>query len=137
MLLRGSCHCGNLSVELETDKAPEELPVRACQCSFCRRHNQLSTSDPAGRARLIIRVPDETSRYQFGMRAAEFMICRRCGVFVGAFMRENDQAWAVLNIMALDERDRFTAPPQPMDYEGETLEGRMARRKQRWTPATY
>ena len=137
MLLRGSCHCGNLSVELETQKTPEELPVRACQCSFCRRHNQRSTSDPAGHARLTIREPDETSRYQFGMRAAEFMLCRRCGVFVGAFMREGDQAWAVLNIQALDDRDRFTAPAQPMDYEGESLEQRLARRKQRWTPATY
>jgi hypothetical protein len=137
MLLGGSCHCGNLSIELETAKAPEELPVRACQCSFCLRHHALSTSDPAGQARLTIREPEETSRYQFGMRAAEFLICRRCGVYVGAFMRDGEQAWAVLNILALDDRARFTAAPQPMDYEGETLEGRIARRKQRWTPATY
>jgi hypothetical protein len=136
MQLAGSCHCGNLSVVLETALAPEALPVRACQCSFCRRHHALSTSDPAGHVTLRIAEPAETSRYLFGLRSAEFIICRRCGVFAGAFMEEGGRAWGVVNLNVFEERDRFTAPPQPMDYEGETLANRLARRKQRWTPAT-
>jgi hypothetical protein len=137
MTLRGSCHCGNLSLALETRRPPEELPVRACQCSFCRRHAGLSTSDPDGEARIAAREPGETSLYRFGMKSADFVICRRCGVYVAAVMREGDRTWAVLNLNALDDRARFTAAPQPMDYEGEDLAGRMARRKARWTPATF
>src|SRR5262245_42790557 len=129
MELRGSCHCGNLSVVLSTALTPETLPVRACQCSFCLRHGSLSTSDPAGHVTLGIAEPDETSHYAFGMRSADFVICRRCGVYIGAFMREGEHAWGVVNMRALDARDRFTSPPQPMDYEGEDLAARMARRK--------
>lgn len=44
----GQCHCGNLQLRFESAIAPENLPLRACQCSFCRAHGALTVSDPAG-----------------------------------------------------------------------------------------
>jgi hypothetical protein len=133
--LHGSCHCGQLKVSFETAKEPEELPVRVCGCSFCRRHGARSTSDPAGRIVATIGEPELTSRYRFGLKSADFLICARCGVYVGAFMDDAAGALAVLNLNALDDRARFVQPAQPMDYDGEALEDRRARRRARWTPA--
>jgi hypothetical protein len=134
--LRGSCHCGQLRLLLETQLSPEQLPVRECQCTFCRRHQALSTSDPAGRIVIEVGAPSLTTRYRFGLRSADFMICARCGVYVGAVMHQDGVAYAVLNVRAFDDAARFTQPPQPMDYDGEDLAARKARRLARWTPAT-
>ena len=82
--------------------------------------------------------PAVTSRYRFGLKSADFLVCARCGVYVGAFMPEAEGGvggLAVLNLNALDERARFVQPAQPMDYDGEDLESRLARRRARWTPA--
>src|SRR5579859_2220723 len=51
-ILRGGCHCGNLGVVLETERDPRALPLRACQCSFCRRHGAVTTADPGGLLRI-------------------------------------------------------------------------------------
>jgi hypothetical protein len=33
---RGGCHCGNLRLSLRLSQPPEDTPLRACGCSFCR-----------------------------------------------------------------------------------------------------
>ena len=38
MILRGACHCGQVEVAFETAMSVADLPLRACGCSFCRRH---------------------------------------------------------------------------------------------------
>jgi hypothetical protein len=47
-MLDGSCHCGALTLRFATDRAPTDLPVRTCGCSFCLRHRPRYTSDPSG-----------------------------------------------------------------------------------------
>ena len=42
--LTGGCHCGNMRVAFETSLDPRNLPLRGCQCSFCRRHGAVATS---------------------------------------------------------------------------------------------
>src|SRR5262249_49534842 len=83
-MLHGSCHCGALTVELETAREPRELPVRMCGCTFCRKHRPRYTSDPSGHLTIRIADPASVSRYRFGLRLADFLICRTCGVFVAA-----------------------------------------------------
>jgi len=120
---------------LETEQDPRELPLRACDCSFCRRHGARTTSDPAGRARVGIEDPSLVSRYVFGLRTAEMVVCARCGVYCAAMMREGDKAWAVLNAnLFRDAAPAFDRPPHSMSYEGETADERIARRKRLWTP---
>jgi hypothetical protein len=133
-LLRGACHCGALEVELHTDLATNEIGVRACQCSFCRLHGALSASDPKGNVTFRARDPDGLARYRFGLKLADFLLCKLCGGYVGAYMEEDGHGYAVVNINAFAARDRFPAP-QAMSYDGETVEQRLARRRERWMPA--
>jgi hypothetical protein len=133
---RGGCHCGNLRFALESALALEQLPLRTCQCSFCRRHGARSTSDPAGRIVFEARAPAEVVRYRFGLELADFLVCARCGIYVGATMQEAGRAFAIVNANALDEVARLTQASAPMDYDGEDAARRQARRSQRWSPAS-
>ena len=132
---RGGCHCGNLRFELDTRLALTALPLRACQCSFCRLHGARSTSDPQGRIRFEVRDPARLTRYRFGLRTADFLVCAQCGIYVGSVMREGNAQWAVVNANTLDDVAQLTQDVAPMDYEGENPAQRLARRKQRWSPA--
>ncbi len=132
--LNGGCHCGAIALELTLPRPPEEEIVGACQCSFCRKHNARTVSDPRARVRLVLREPPELQRYRFGLAASEVVLCRRCGVYVAMLMVEDGRAWTTINIDALDERARFTRPAEPRDFSGEALDDRLGRRKARWTP---
>jgi hypothetical protein len=110
------------------------MQVRADQCSFCTRHGARSISDPKGQLTLFVEDESLLSRYRFGLRTADFLICARCGVYVAAIFSEEDRSWAVLNCNVLDERAAFGAS-EPVDYDGETVESRQTRRRARWTPA--
>jgi hypothetical protein len=129
----GACHCGNLSVRLDSDKTPFELGLRTDTCSFCAKHHALYTSDPGGALTIAAGDDSRVERYRFGTKTAEFLICRTCGVFVAAYMAE--PPLAVVNVNVLDERAAFLANPlQVADLDGETLADRLARRRARWTP---
>ena len=133
--ITGGCHCGNVTFSLAASREPEALSVRACGCRFCRQHGALSTSDPEGHITFAVREPDRLSRYRFGLKTADFLICRDCGVYVGALMPNGDQAYAILNVNACDEPQRFLQKPVAMDYGAEDEAGRQARRRAKWTPA--
>jgi len=133
MRLEGTCHCGNIAIVLETRQDPRSLPLRECDCSFCRRHGARTTSDPEGSARIGVQDRSLLSRYRFGLGTSEMIVCARCGVYAGAVLREGDKGWAVLNTrLFLDPA--FDRPGEKKSYGGETAEERIARRKQMWTP---
>lgn len=134
MIHAGGCHCGNLHFALRTRFALAQLPLRACQCSFCRRHGALSTSDPQGTVRFEVREPAQLVRYRFGLKTADFLICARCGTYVGAMIGDAGRRSAIVNANALDEVAQLTQPATPMSYDGETEAQRTARRRERWTP---
>ena len=81
---RGGCHCGNLRVSLRLSQPPAETRLRACGCSFCRAHNTRTTSDPNGSADIHAADWSLVERYRFGTGTAEFLIYKRCGVYIGA-----------------------------------------------------
>src|SRR6185503_12358165 len=112
----GRCHCGALTLEYETDKP---LAPRECQCSFCRKHHARSVSDPDGSA--VLTVGPETLRYRFGRGLGDFLICGRCGVYVGVVQEIDGELFAVLNLTAF-EHPHDGLVGEPMDYDGETPE---------------
>lgn len=130
----GSCHCGALEFTFETACAPRQWSVRACQCAFCRAHASLSGSDPQGRLEFFEREAGMLVRYRFGQRTADFLICRRCGVYVGATIETPEGRFGIINVRALREVPLDLPAPQPMDYSGEDVATRTARRTARWTP---
>jgi hypothetical protein len=134
-MLSGRCHCGNIELVFETELPINRLPLRACACSFCSSHGARCTSDPQGRARITVRDADRLSRYRFGLRTADFLVCRTCGVYMGALLTEGDFAWATVNVNAFESSDGLGRNPVTVKYDAETEAERRARRKKRWTPA--
>lgn len=131
----GGCHCGAITMTYESAVAPEETEVRACQCSFCRRHASRAVSDPAGRVTLTLHDEQAVQRYRFGFGTADYYLCGRCGVYVAAVLPDGDRAYAVAILNAFDDPGRFTRTVTPSDYSAEDEAGRRRRRRERWTPA--
>lgn len=129
----GSCHCGNLRIAFRTAKAAGELPVRACQCGFCRRHNVLAVADPEGLLRIEAADGGLVSRYLFGPETAEFLVCARCGVYVAAVARAEPRTGIAI-VNALDDRATFIAAPVATVHDAETRDERIDRRRRTWTP---
>lgn len=129
----GYCHCGAIGFELRTSRPPAEWAVRACQCSFCRSHGARTTSDAQGTVRFVIADLTKLNRYRFGLRSADFFVCRDCGVYVASVLTSTRGQFATLNINVL--RPPVAVPvAAAMSHEGESAEQKLARREQKWTP---
>ncbi|AEH90080.1 glutathione-dependent formaldehyde-activating GFA [Mesorhizobium opportunistum WSM2075] len=130
----GGCHCGNIRLRFSTDLDPSQIEVRACQCAFCIKHGSRAVADPLGQ--LIVSVEDHARlhRYRFGLRTADYLICRDCGVYVAAVTTDGGDARAIVIVNALDDRLRFSREPAAMDYDAESRQERIARRQARWMP---
>lgn len=132
----GSCHCGAIGFGYHTAIEPREWSVRACQCSFCRAHDALSTSDPAGQLAFTAAKPGLLQKYRFGLKTADFLLCRECGVYIGAVIETPRGAYGIVNLHALRDRPAGLAATAPISYDGEDEGSRVSRREDRWTPVT-
>ncbi|WP_395382644.1 GFA family protein [Mesorhizobium sp. UC22_110] len=134
---RGGCHCGNVVLSFETAIAPWDIEIRACQCSFCRRHNSLAAADPNGMLTIHVQSEALLSRYAFGLRTAEYLVCRDCGVYVAAATTDSVGQRVIVIVNALDGREQFRKEPIPTVYDAETRDERVARRRSRWMPVKW
>jgi hypothetical protein len=132
---KGGCHCENISVRLRLSKPPEQMPLRSCSCAFCRSHGTRTLSDREGSVEIHADDWSLVERYRFGSRTADYLLCRRCGVYVGAVCETSSGLRAVLNVNCLDDRAAFTQVPAAPDYDGETTDARLDRRSMNWMPA--
>jgi len=130
----GVCHCRAIGFVYRTSLAPEKWALRACQCTFCRTHAVLSTSDPRGSLRFIEHVPAALNRYTFGHKVADFLVCRNCGAYIGAMMQSGSTGFGIINVRVLHSLLDRLPEVQSMVYEHEGLAERLARRASRWTP---
>ncbi|MBL6599839.1 MAG: aldehyde-activating protein [Alphaproteobacteria bacterium] len=138
-IIKGGCHCGNLALTFHASKPFEDMPIRACQCTFCRKHNVRATADPEGRLEIKVADQGKLSRYRMGHGITDFLVCRDCGVYVGATMEdpENNQilATCVVNTLELDPA-RIAAPAEA-HYDEETPGSRLERRRKRWMKVEF
>ena len=130
----GACHCGSLRVAFET-RSPQALSLRACQCSFCRRHGARNVSDPSGRLAIEAEA-GALNRYRFGRKGIDMLLCGRCGTYVAATCEIEGSLYATLNITGADIQGLVLGAADPVDYDKETDAARLARRRAKWTPAT-
>lgn len=131
MIYRGACHCGAVHAEYETDQ-----PVRLRQdgCGFCSSRGVKSASDPEGRLQLT--ASKRLTRYRFGHKTADFLICPACGTYVATHMESARGAIGVINVVGLNIAELKNLPATLTLLEGETTEERLQRRISRWTPMT-
>ena len=132
----GSCHCGGVGFTYRTAHSPDAWSVRACQCTFCRAHGARSTSDPAGSLEFTERTRGVLHHYRFGHLTADFLLCRKCGVYLGATIDAGQARYGIINVNALRPVPANLPSPASASYDGETAEQRIERRRQRWTPLT-
>jgi hypothetical protein len=107
--MRGGCHCGNIVLELTLTRSSHSYQPRACDCSFCRKHGAAYVSDPQGALRIGVREAGETRRYRQGSGQAELLLCRSCGVLVGALLNHAGRLYAAVNARVLDAAEGFGA----------------------------
>jgi len=132
----GSCHCGAIGFTYRTSIKPEQWSIRACQCSFCRAHNALSTSDPAGRIAFVASDPELLTEYRFGLKTADFLLCKQCGVYIGAIIASAGGVFGIVNVHALQQTPANLAAAAGISYDTEDVADRVSRREQRWTTVT-
>jgi hypothetical protein len=131
----GSCHCGAVKIELTSAKQPAEMRIGRCACSFCRRHGARTMGDPGGSVAFHA-APGAVSRYRFGLGITDYLLCAKCGTYVGAIMEDDGRSIGIVNVNMLDIRDTFDPAPPLHVYDGENVEKRRVRRRKFWMPAT-
>ena len=105
--VNGGCYCGNIRIQASFSRDLASYNPRACDCDFCLKHAAAYVSDPLGRLRMEIRHELEVNRFRQGSNTAEMLLCRTCGVLVGALYREPNRLFGTLNAKALDARGSF------------------------------
>lgn len=130
----GNCHCGAIGFRYTTGLMPREWSIRACQCRFCRMHDALSTSDPNGELRFLCNDLDALQRYRFALKTADFLLCRNCGIYIGAVIEIGGNRYGIINTHALQNAPDDIAEVGAISYDGEDVAGRVSRREERWTP---
>jgi len=133
-VIRGGCHCGVIRYELSWPLPMAEIPVRACGCSFCRKHDGTYTSHRDAVLMAVISNAAQVSDYTFGTGTAEFKVCSRCGVVPFVTSEILGTTYAVVNVNTFNNVDPARFERASTDFEGETLEDRLARRRRSWIP---
>jgi hypothetical protein len=130
----GGCHCGALGFSFQTSVPVSKWNLRACQCAFCRARGARTTSDPAGGLSFQVNDTRALQRYRFSLKTADFLLCRDCGVYIGAQIETPRGAFGIINTLALTPCPDGLPSAAAADYATETASERIERREQRWTP---
>ena len=132
MLIRGSCHCGNISFRLDWQPESAEIAARICDCSFCTKHGGVWTSCRSGSLDVQFKDPSRVSRYSFGTRTAVFHVCAECGAVPVVTSEIDGRTYAVVSVNALDGVDQIRITRTPVSFDGEDATTRLARRARNW-----
>jgi hypothetical protein len=134
MLISGSCHCGNITFKLDWEPDPQEIPARACTCTFCTKHGGVWTSCPTGLLTVSIRTPSSVSRYSFGTRTAEFHVCSACGIVPVVTSEIGGNLYAVVSVNSFENVAPALLRRASATFATENEETRLARRARSWIP---
>ncbi len=131
--VRGACHCGNIRVELQLAKEPAGYAPRACDCDFCRKHHAAYVSDPHGSLRIRVRDARQRGKYTQGSGQAELVLCRNCGVLIGALFDDGGRRYGTVNVNVLEDPTQFGAG-QPVSPKSLAPGDKAERWKGLWFP---
>ena len=134
-VIKGQCHCGNIAYELHWPEAGTTIPTRACGCSFCVKHGGNYTSHSDARLAAVVHDRGLLSKYRFGTETAEFYLCQRCGVVPFITSEIDGRLYAVVSVNSFEGIDPARFSTAAADFDGETTESRLERRKSKWIPS--
>jgi hypothetical protein len=132
MLIHGKCHCGNIVFVLDWPGVPTDIVARECGCSFCVKHGGAWTSNPDAKLSVTLRQPGVVSRYVFGTETAAFYVCTCCGAVPIVTSEIANHVYAVVNVNTFDNFDLLHLRRQPISFDGEEQQSRLARRQRNW-----
>jgi hypothetical protein len=75
-MYKGSCHCGAVRFEIETD-FPE---LTTCDCSICLKKNALMVKVHESKFTLVA-GPEFLTEYKFHSKTASHYFCKVCGIY--------------------------------------------------------
>ncbi|MGH6814661.1 MAG: hypothetical protein ACREC6_03060, partial [Hyphomicrobiaceae bacterium] len=78
--------------------------------------------------------PEQFVRYRFGLKTADYLLCKTCGTYVAAVQTDGNRRIAVVNVAGLDIDAFHNRAGEPVSYDGETVADRLARRRTYWMP---
>ena len=80
----GSCHCGGVRFEVDTDQPL--VPYFRCNCSLCSRKGAVMGAAPRS-ALAIVTGQDLISTYAWNTHEAQHYFCKVCGIYTHHVMR--------------------------------------------------
>jgi hypothetical protein len=73
-------------------------------------------------------------RYRFSLKTADFLLCKRCGVYLGAQIQTPHGAFGIINTSTMEPVTEGLPVSALADYSSESPFERVERRAKRWTP---
>ncbi len=111
MIYKGSCHCGQVSFEVEG----EINGALACNCSICSRKGSLLWF--VSREKLQLKTAEEAaSTYTFNKHVIKHRFCPTCGIHpYGEGVDPEGNRMAAINLRCLEDIDLAAVPVQNFD----------------------
>ena len=133
--IHASCHCGNVRVTFDW---PDSRTGHSGPCLRLRLVHQAQGSLDLASSMAASSCGSPTTpsvaQYRFGTKTADFHVCLTCGVIPIVTCSIEGTRYAVVNVNTFDDVDRSQLVEAAANFEGETTENRLARRRRNWTP---
>jgi hypothetical protein len=111
MKYKGSCHCGKVAIEVES----ELNGAMACNCSMCSRKDSLLWFVPRDKLR-VLTAEEEIATYTFNKHVIKHRFCPTCGIHpYGEGIDPKGNRMAAINIRCLEGIDLQSVPVQHFD----------------------
>jgi hypothetical protein len=129
----GGCYCGNVVVKIRLTRDPASYNARACDCGFCRKHAAAYISDALGSMEVEIGTAGDRGSYRQGSEAADFLLCRRCGVLAGVTCEIDGRLYGAVNVRSLESSAAF-GPELPVSPKQLSAADKLQRWREVWFP---
>jgi hypothetical protein len=112
---RGSCHCGKVAIEFESDIQG----AVSCNCSICSRSGALLTFLPRDAVK-VEAAPDAMSTYTFNKHVIQHKFCKSCGIkVIGEGVDPEGKKITAINLRCVEGLDFAKLPVH--HYDGRAL----------------
>jgi len=111
MQYHGSCHCGKVAYDVDT----EIVEAYSCNCSICSRRGSLLWFVPRANFKLL-RGEDDLTNYTFNKQVIQHKFCKHCGIQSFALGKDpKGNEMAAINLRCLENFEFEKLPVKHFD----------------------